>query len=92
MDVRKTFEQSVEQIKAAREHTKHGFPCECGGIMRETGNVATCILDEKGEPAKTCKGKFVDRYQLKCDKCGTQDFFQAEVKHLTKISDQSETQ
>ena len=72
MSIQESFEKSKTQIRQAREELKHGVCCECGGLMRETGNVCLCQVKEK----------FVDHYELQCEKCNKKDFLVVEVKHL----------
>ncbi len=74
MDVRESFEKSVEQIKATKDELQYGVCCDCGGLMRlpERGGVYLCRTD----------GGLVDKYTIECEKCGKKDFFVVKVKHL----------
>ncbi len=82
MTEQSSFEKSVQQIKEARKELDKGFCCECGGIMKARSHIDT----SPGVDATvyTCheNGKFVDKYPVKCNKCGKEDFFVAPIKHL----------
>ena len=73
-----SFEKSTQQIRKAREEISDGICCECGGIMKEADGVYLCPAD----PENPFNGKFIDKYAIKCDKCGKKDFFVVKIEHL----------
>ncbi len=73
-----SFEKSKNQIRQAREELAKGICCECGGVFHETDGVYLCPVD----PGDSLDGPMVDKYAIKCDKCGKKDFFVVKVGHI----------
>ena len=73
----------AEVAETHRELSK-GVCCECGGIMRATGNQMLCPNNPNSKTLGD-SGGFHDKLEVRCERCGKTDWFVKQVAHLNKL-------